>query len=157
MKYIQLVIFLIFSAGVYYIADNWNKEISCDPQQFTHMQVGMNDKIYTFKVADTACKMQQGIKGRMTFEGSHGIIFLFKQEETRVFRMNDVLIPLSIAFISKENIIVDIQEMHTERSDKFYFRLEKYKSEFPAKYVIEAPSGFFSSEGIRLGDRIQLR
>ena len=155
LNYIEIVLFILFAAGVYYVM-SIPKEIECAPQQFTQAYISINSRTYTLSKADTACKVQQGIQNKLNFDYS-GMIFIFPTEEKRTFWMKNTIFPLSIAFLDEEGRIVDMQDMEIEPTGRWDFMLKQYSSSQAAKYAIEVPRGWFSQESIKLGDTVEIR
>jgi uncharacterized membrane protein (UPF0127 family) len=67
--------------------------------------------------------------------------------------MKNTLIPLDIIFVDKERRIINIEEAYPEpnTSDE---NLKTYRSERPAKYVIETNSSFTERRNVEEGDRV---
>ncbi len=63
--------------------------------------------------------------------------------------MKDTLIPLSIAFISPDGAIRQIEQMTP-------FDLRLVTSHSPAQYALEVNQGFFKENGITVGARVDL-
>ncbi len=89
-----------------------------------------------------------GLSGRTSLDG--GMIFDFKETVTFGFQMRDTLIPLSIAFISEEYILVDIQDMEPLSTNP-------YPPAGPYRYAIEVNQGYFEEHKIVVGDRIEFQ
>ena len=78
------------------------------------------------------------------------MLFVFPEDTQVPFWMKDTLIPLSIAFISAAGSIVEIQDMQPQTENLHY----------PAKlyrYAIEANQGYFRSNRIVAGDRVEFQ
>ncbi|MCM8814316.1 MAG: DUF192 domain-containing protein, partial [Candidatus Omnitrophica bacterium] len=63
------------------------------------------------EVADTAPEREKGLMNRASLPPSQGMLFVFEQNCTPAFWMKDTQIRLSIAFLSEDKKIVDIQTM----------------------------------------------
>ncbi|MFA4836900.1 MAG: DUF192 domain-containing protein, partial [Dehalococcoidia bacterium] len=63
-------------------------------------------------------------------------------------QMRETLIPLSIAFIAANGVIVDIQDMEP-LSEK------EYIPQKPHRYALEVNQGYFAENGISVGDRVE--
>ena len=74
-----------------------------------------------------------------------GMIFIWENPVRGSFWMKDTLIPLSIAFVTDDGVITDIQEMEALSTQQHY-------SAKPYVLAIEANKGWFSSRGITVGD-----
>lgn len=63
--------------------------------------------------------------------------------------MKDTLIPLSIAFLDEDGVIINIEIMSPDQTD------ERYGSRKPAVYALEVNQGWFREHGIKAGDRVE--
>ncbi len=100
------------------------------------------------EVARTPEEHARGLKGRKQLGKDEGMFFIFETEDYHDFWMKDTLIPLSVAFIDRENRIVDIQDMKP-------LTLDSHESPEPILYALEMRKGWFSANGVRVGDVIR--
>ena len=101
------------------------------------------------EIADTYAERQTGLSGRTTLAEDAGMLFVFDQEQPLSFWMKDTLIPLSIAYISADGRIVDIQDMQPLDETP-------HPSAEPAQYALEVNQGFFTERGVAVGDTVEL-
>jgi len=99
----------------------------------------------TVEVARTAAARELGLMGRKDLGPRDGMIFLFDRDQHLSFWMKDTPTPLSIAFISSEGRILQIEDMKP-------FSEEIIASRFSARYALEMQKGAFADLGIGLGD-----
>ena len=78
-----------------------------------------------------------------------GMLFVFDREAPRSFWMRNTLIPLSIAYITADGRIVDIQDMQPLDETS-------HPSAEPAQYALEVNQGFFEERGVKVGDKAEL-
>lgn len=97
------------------------------------------------EVARTADERAQGLKFRDELAPGTGMIFVFPDEATRSFWMQDTYIPLDIAYMDASFRIIDIQQMEPLVTDT-------YPSAAPAMYALEVPLGWFAEHGVQVGD-----
>jgi hypothetical protein len=83
--------------------------------------------------------------GRRHLGENEGMLFIFETEDYHSFWMKNTLIPLSIAFIDGEGKIVRIVDMEP-------LSLESHPPPRPILYALEMKKGWFSTNGIRVGD-----
>lgn len=76
-----------------------------------------------------------------------GMLFVFPESQPLSFWMKNTLIPLSIAYIDDEGIIIDILPM--EPRD-----LSAVSSSAPARYALEVNQGEFAYHRIKVGDKV---
>lgn len=105
------------------------------------------------EVADTPEERMRGLMFRKILGQKEGMFFVFPQEGFKGFWMKNTYIPLDIIFISEDLKVSSIvKDARPCRSD----RCTTYKSEHPAKYVLEVNSGFADQYGIVEGMRIEI-
>lgn len=77
------------------------------------------------------------------------MLFVFDYPQRLSFWMKDTGIPLSIAFISADEIILQIEQMTP-------FDLRPVSSRSIAKFALEVNQGFFEQNNIIVGTRVDL-
>lgn len=93
----------------------------------------------------------QGLKWRTHLEPNRGMIFAYPSSQYMSFWMMDTKIPLSIAFIKEDGIVLNIyNEMRPGVISP------GYASEGICRFAIEMNKGWFEDHGIKAGDRIAL-
>jgi uncharacterized protein len=100
------------------------------------------------EVADTLEKQERGLMFRQSMPENEGMIFVYKEPQEMSFWMRNTVIPLDIAFVGADGIILNIHQ--AKPLDESIL----YRSAGAAKYVIETNQGWFSSHGIRPGDKV---
>ena|SRR5437867_9063199 len=102
------------------------------------------------EVADTPEERARGLMSRESLPADQGMLFKFPSETKAGFWMKDTIIPLSIAFISKDGVIVDILDMAplstTLRSPSR-----------PYLTAVEANQGWFAQNGVKTASRVEMR
>ncbi len=101
------------------------------------------------EIADTPEKRQQGLMNRKTMGEDEGMIFVFENESKVSFWMKDTQLPLSIAFISADGIIRQIEDMEPES-------LAAVPSYRNVLYALEVNQGWFEGKGVAPGDRVDV-
>ena len=107
-------------------------------------------KTIKVEVARTEKEQEKGLMFRERMGKDEGMLFFYEREGRLSFWMKNTRLSLSIAFIDKDGKIVDIQDMEP-------FSLQTYVSASPAKYALEANQGWFTRNGIHVGDSVKLR
>lgn len=103
------------------------------------------------KVADTDKTRTEGLAGVASLPDHQGMLFDFHDEQSVSFWMKGVnALDLSIAFITKTGVIVDIQDMNAAAPTILH------SSPIPVRYALEVPQGYFTRHNIALGDKISL-
>lgn len=96
----------------------------------------------------------RGLGGRTELADDSGMLFVFDREEVLQFYMLDCRIPLDVAYISRQLMVVNIRTMVVE--DDPAVPKAYYSSKFPALYALEVPAGVFKRRGVKCGDRVEL-
>ncbi|MFB6292065.1 MAG: DUF192 domain-containing protein [Candidatus Nanohaloarchaea archaeon] len=107
----------------------------------------------SLEVADSAEERQRGLMHRKSLPDDHGMLFVFPDEAERTFWMKDTLIPLDIIFISANLTVVDVDHAYPQ-PNATEEELTIYRSDTPAKFVIETRRGFAEENGITAGTKV---
>lgn len=105
------------------------------------------------EIADTPEKSAQGLMFRKKMADDHGMLFIFPDEQQRVFWMKNTFLPLSIGYFSKEKILIDIQDMEPVTSEMQ--QPKTYPSTGPAKYALEVNQGWFKKHKVKIGAKLK--
>ena len=100
------------------------------------------------EVADTAERRSVGLSRRESLPEDAGMLFVFPGDQQAAFWMKDTLIPLSIAFVSADGIILEIQDMEP-LSEELHRPSRSYR------YALEVNQGFFVRNGVAVGDKVE--
>jgi len=101
------------------------------------------------EVARTDDEMTKGLMFRTKLADGEGMLFAYKTDERLTFWMKNTLIPLSIAYLTSDGTVEDIQDM-LPRS------LAPVPSSRSVRYALEVPQGWFSRAGVRPGQRASI-
>jgi hypothetical protein len=104
-------------------------------------------------VAEKAHEQREGLMGVAELPTNQGIAFVYEEPVRSTFWMKNTLVPLSIAFVDEEGIVVGLLDMEPCGSDS----CPSYGIEQPYVLAIEANLGWFDEHGIEPGDRAKLR
>jgi len=125
--------------------------LSCSVNAFEERSViFFNSTPLYVEIAITNEQQQQGLMNREDMDEDAGMIFVFEKPARYAFWMKDTYIPLSIAFLSPEGKILDIQDMEPLNEKK------RYRSPRKTLYAIEVNQGWFLRNDINVGDIAQL-
>ena len=113
------------------------------------VSITVGKDVYHIEVAITQEEQSLGLMNRKELKPDDGMIFLYKEDRKLSFWMKNTLVPLSIAFISKDGTIKEIHHMKPES-------LTPVISTHSVRYALELPQGSFERSGINVGDRIVL-
>jgi len=101
------------------------------------------------EIADRPDTRQVGLMFRRDLPPDEGMLFVFEEPQILDFWMKNTSIPLDIAFIDGEGIIINIESMRP-LDDR-----PRYRSLRLARYALEVNRGWFAQKGIGTGARIR--
>jgi len=119
---------------------------------YYHEQV--NTRVYngiTYYIADTEEKRVKGLSGREQLYENEAMLFIFREEAAYNFWMKDMNFSIDIIWISREGIVVHIEDNVSPASYPEIFGPDK-----PALYVVEGTSGFAARNGWTVGTSVAL-
>ena len=102
----------------------------------------------TAEIAATASQEERGLMYRPKMADNDAMIFLLPKVTTATFWMKNTLIPLSVAFIDKDGVILEIHDM--KPLDETITRSDSDK----VAYALETNLHWFSLNGVKPGDKI---
>jgi uncharacterized membrane protein (UPF0127 family) len=111
------------------------------------MQIHVNEIEVPVEIADDDESRSMGLMKRSTLNPGCGMLFIFPDEDERSFWMKDTYIPLSIAFLSGDGTILNIEDMKP-------FDQSRVLSSGPARCALEMNQGWFRRNGVRPGDKV---
>ncbi len=119
--------------------------VSCTPQI---KEVQINNIKIPVELATTPEQRGIGLMGRTNITG--GMLFIFEDEQQRLFWMKDTLIPLDMIFINKD---LEITKIHHAVPC-----IEDPCSIYPgnAEYVLEVNYNFTINNDIKEGEKVKL-
>lgn len=100
------------------------------------------------EVAATDAARQQGLMLRTKMGASEGMVFDFQAPAGVCMWMKNTLIPLSVAFIDSEGVIVNIEDMQPETTDS-------HCAKKTVRYALEMNQGWFKQKNIKPGVKIE--
>lgn len=112
-------------------------------------KVVIKDHITQVEVVTSVEDRQKGLSGRVSLAPSHGMLFLFEEEQVLAFWMKDTLIPLDILYFDQMGRLVQAYYNVAPCTEDPCLG---YPSVFPAKYVLEVNGGEAQRWGLKYGD-----
>jgi len=101
------------------------------------------------EIAQTDDSRMDGLMFRENLPENQGMLFAFPYQKILSFWMRNTYIPLDIAFIDENGVIVDIQHMKPLDDSVNYI------SNAPALYALEVNPGWLKKHDINLGSRVE--
>jgi len=84
---------------------------------------------------------------RDSLPANSGMVFVYPDAKERSFWMKDTRVPLSIAYVDADGVIVHLADMTP-------LDTTGVPSEKPAMYALEMNKGWFATHDVTVGDRI---
>jgi len=107
------------------------------------------------EVASDSKDRQKGLMGREALAENAGMLFIYGYERSpeQGFWMYQTLLPLDIAFLDNEGVIVSIRQMHPCASSRSN-DCPSYPAGVSYWRAVEMNAGYFNSRQIEAGDRL---
>jgi uncharacterized membrane protein (UPF0127 family) len=100
------------------------------------------------EVAQSPAAMSRGLMYRRDLGKHAGMLFVYEEPRLLSFWMKNTFVPLSIAFLDADGVIVDIQDMHPQTE-------VSHRSARPALYALEVNQGWFAERGVEVGAKVE--
>jgi len=100
------------------------------------------------EVAHTPDARARGLMHRKTLPENQGMLFVYPEPGPHAMWMMNTALPLSVAFIDAEGVILNIRTMTPLSSDS-------HTAAGDAAYSLEMNAGWFERRGIKKGDRVE--
>jgi hypothetical protein len=139
MKTARLLVVLILA---------WLGTAANAQQQMPEMALTINGHKLTAEVAYTDPQRMQGLMYRRILPEDHGMLFVFAETARHAMWMKNTYIPLSVAFIDEQGVIINIENMQPQTEDT-------HPAAKPAKYALEVNLGWFGKHGVKPGSKIE--
>ena len=99
------------------------------------------------EVADDVMERAAGLMFRDALEADAGMVFVYPNSRPRSFWMRNTCLPLSIAYLDADGVIVSISDLEP--------LVEKgVASTAPAQYALEMSRGWYVRKGVSVGARV---
>jgi uncharacterized membrane protein (UPF0127 family) len=108
------------------------------------------EAVLSVEVADTPEERSVGLMHRESLAEDAGMIFTYTEDNELPFYMRNTLVPLSIAFINADGLIIHIEDMQPLDETLHY-------SPAPYRYAVEVNQGWYGRNRIGVGDKVTLR
>jgi len=99
------------------------------------------------EIAQSDPEREKGLMFRRSMGANDGMLFIFDEPAYHSMWMKNTLIPLSVAFVDREGVILNILDMEPQT-------LDTHMSAGPSIYAIETNKGWFAQKKIKAGDKV---
>src|SRR5687768_14938325 len=116
-------------------------------QQLPVVQLKAGMHLIRAEVAADFATRGRGLMHRKSLAQNTGMLFIFDQPEIQCMWMKNTYIPLSVAFLDENGVIINIADMqpHSEQT---------HCATRPALYALEMTQGWFAQRGIKAGAKL---
>lgn len=121
--------------------------VDCDPAPLEVVCFG--PQRLTVEIAATEAERSRGLSSRDSLAEDAGMLFVFEEAGDHRFWTVDTTIPLSIAFLDADGIVLNVEPMEP-------LSMETHGPVAPALYAIEVNRGWFGEHGVGPGDTVRL-
>jgi hypothetical protein len=119
---------------------------SCNESKLEKINLQINGETFMIEVAREPADQQRGLMFRKELGEREGMLFIYKADQQLAFWMKNVEIPLSIAFLNKDGIIMQLEDMKP-------FDPTTIRSTLSVRYALEVKQGVFQKIGAKVGDK----
>ena len=118
---------------------------------------GNNTVRLPVSVADTDALRACGLAGRASLPAGEGLLLVMEEEEDPAeFADLDYRFPVDIAFVATDGSIIGISSTSGTPAGSTPQPLSVRRSSGPTRYFLETNRGWFSGNGVRVGDRVDV-
>ena len=120
--------------------------------QFASAQMPMIEMTAGFhrieaEVAADNQNRQIGLMNRKAMPAQRGMLFVFIEKNTHCMWMRNTFIPLSVAFLDEQGVIINIEDMQPQTENN-------HCAKVPARYALEMNLGWFAQRAIKPGTKL---
>ena len=117
------------------------------PQKLSQIRLNAGIHLINAELATTPEQREIGLMMRPSMPVNDGMLFVFEQPGQQCFWMKNTLIPLSVAFVDADGVILNILDMEPQT-------LDSHGAAGPAVYAIETNKGWFAAHKVKAGDKV---
>jgi len=110
--------------------------------------LNINGQKLIAEVASSDPERSQGLMHRRMLPENRGMLFVFPETARHGMWMMNTFVPLSVAFIDDQGVIVNIEDMQPQTQDN-------HMAVKPVRYALEANLGWFKKRGIKAGAKVE--
>ncbi len=122
----------------------------CDAGSWPYAEVQIEGQPRVWlELARTPAEHQVGLMFREWLASDSGMLFVYDRPATEGYWMQNTYVPLSIAWLDRDGIIVDIQDMQPLTTDVHW-------PAAPYWYALEVNQGWFFENGVGVGHQVTL-
>jgi uncharacterized protein len=120
---------------------------SCSSSSLEKIEIIIAGEKFIVEVAREPEDLTKGLMFRESLGEREGMLFAYEYDKPLKFWNNNVNFPLSLAFITKTGMIIQIEHMDADDPDSVY-------SKYSVRYALEVNEGIFEELGVSIKDYI---
>ena len=144
LRFDRLSAIRVLAAAVLLAAAAWHARAE-PPMPTRVLKIGNHP--LKVEVAQTEAQRQQGLMFRKSLGRDDGMLFIFEDPGYYAMWMKNTLIPLSVAFVDANGVILNVADMAPQT-------LDSHPAQGPAVYAIETNVGWFAQHHVGAGDKV---
>ena len=121
--------------------------VGCSAGGEARLKIG--DYKLTVEVADSPAEQVVGLMNRDFLPADRGMIFVFEEPKKAFFWMKNTSIPLDVAFLDSEGVILEILPLVPFEESRVASKSDQ------VAYAIETNRDWFASRGLKPGVKVQ--
>lgn len=161
-KIILLIIIGVTGSVVYYVGIPYIQSLQDSTlAERIAIEVGSNDKDpilvsigdtrILIDLAVTNFEKEKGLGGRFFLSDNNGLLFVYEKEGFPAIWMKNMIFPIDIVWLDSQFRIVHVEKNISPNTYPSAFR-----TDLPAKYVLELNAGFLDLHDIHIGNELKL-
>jgi uncharacterized protein len=111
------------------------------------LSLSVGSHLIQAEIANTFDTRAKGLMHRESLPSNRGMLFIFADLSLQCMWMRNTLIPLSVAFLDKRGVILNIEDMQPKTENS-------HCAVAPAQYALEMNQGWFAVRGIKPGTKV---
>lgn len=118
-------------------------------QAMEKIEIDINDKKLIIEVAKTTEEIMTGLMNRDSLGENEGMLFIFDSPIKARFWMKNTSIPLDIAYLNSEKVILEIYNLTPYRRQIIESNSDQIL------YALEVNQNWFLKNGIKIGQKLK--
>lgn len=124
--------------------------LSCSPLAAEgRAQLTIGAHALVVEVASEPQEQVTGLMNRASLEPNRGMLFIFPQPKKASFWMHDTSIPLDLAFLNRDGVILEILPLVPFQETRVISQSDQ------VAYALEVNRDWFASRGLKPGKKVQ--
>jgi uncharacterized membrane protein (UPF0127 family) len=136
----------LVTAGICACACGCGRKVVGRPVAGDIIELRIGAETLQAEVANDDLSRANGLMFRKSLPQQRGMIFVYNQPDRLSFWMRNTYLPLSIAFLDDQGVILQIEDMRPK--DESHTVSKKR-----VRYALEVNQGWFQRKGIKVGDQ----